>query len=157
LNYWGWNVTYNNTQLNFSNYSVAAGGVITYSFDINHSNATGNITVVAWWFRNNTQECYYSAVFVISNVTGQTGLFGTLASLKDDTGIGDNALRILVLIVVTVMVVFASRYTTAGGAVIGVVSLAFFTFVTGWLPDYAFGILTLIGMAWAYFAYKRGF
>lgn len=157
LDYWGWQVYWNNTLINSTNYSVAAGGVITLPIDFNASNATSNVSAFVFWYRNATSDCNASRVFWVTNVTGSTGLFGALSSLKDDTEIGNNALGLLALLITTAMVVYASRYTAAGGAVIGIVTVAFFTFIAGWLPAYFFMIVGFGGLVWAYFSFTRGF
>jgi hypothetical protein len=157
LSYWGWRVDWNGTIVNTSNYTVAAGGSTNYLMDFVASNATGLVGVQYYWNNGVGADCVRNDVFFVNNVTGNTGLLGALSSLKTDTGIGDNALSLLALIIIVSMVVFASRYTTVGGAAIGIITLAFFTFITGWINPIFFLLLAIGGIAWTYFAYERGF
>jgi hypothetical protein len=157
LSYWGWRVDWNGTILNTSNNTNPLGGSINSLMDFNASNASGLVGVQYYWNVGSSADCVRNDVFFVNNVTGNTGLLGMLSSLKTDTGIGDNALGLLALIIIVSMVVFASRYTTVGGAAIGIITLAFFTFVTGWVNPIFFLVLAIGGIAWTYFAYERGF
>lgn len=157
LSYWGWRVDWNGTIVNTSNYTVSSGGVTNYLMDFVSSNASGLVGVQYFWNIGGYADCVRNDVFFVNNMTGNTGLLGMLTALKTDTGIGDNALSLLALIIITSMVVFASRYTTVGGAAIGIITLAFFTFITGWINPVFFLVLAIGGIAWTYFAYERGF
>lgn len=156
LSYWGWRVDWNGTIVNTSNNTNPSGGVIVSSLDFNVTNASGLVGVQYFWNVGVGEDCVRNDVFFVNNVTGNTGLLGALSSLKTDTGIGDNALALLALLLITSMVVFASRYTVVGGAAIGIIMLSFFTFITNWINPTFFLLLAIGGIAWTYFAYQRG-
>jgi len=140
----------------YSNVSGVPGGGVLYNVTFfNESNATGTVFVHAFWKRSGFNNCSQYFYFHVWNVTGTTGLLGALASLKTDTGISDTAISIIALFFTTVMTVFVSRYTMAGGGIAALTTIFFFTFITGWFNIYLGLILSVGAVAWAYFAYTR--
>jgi hypothetical protein len=92
----------------------------------------------------------------VYNVSGLTGLSGTLATIRYNTGLGDTGFSIIALLITMVSMAFAASFTTAGGPVVGVLVAGFF-FFTGWLTPLMFALLFFVGLVWGYFAFSRGY
>lgn len=157
LVFYGWYFYINGTLVQYVNLTSGTGGVLYQTLQYDLANASGNASYTSFWgIANYSGACADYGFFTVYNITGNTGLVGALTSFKSDTGLSNSALGLIALFFVMIATAWAAKYTVAGGAIIGLLTAAFFTY-TQWITPMSFALLFLGGVAISYFALRRGY
>lgn len=149
LEYFGINLSFNGTLLGASEVSTSPSGGTVYVYS--PLNQTGAYTVNGYFKKNSYDftiltKKYINAVIANSN----TSIISVLTSMNstnvnDNGGMGSKSQGLIAIFITAVVAGSVSSYSKTGGSILGLMMLAFFTFVLSWFPAGIF-FITVLGV-----------
>jgi hypothetical protein len=150
LNYWGWNVTWNDSATLYTqNWTAnASGGYDSIAVNISVQNKTGNLTVHYWFSRGNYSQFDLERIYLINPTNVSETSLSEAIKYPKATGAPTPLFIILGAVLIPFITRSFTKFTTGGGGFIALAWWALWAYA-GFLSWTAYAITAL-----TFFAYK---